>query len=493
MAEPSHRLGADAPVISPYCAFPPSTKSLIVFIVSIAATFSGLATNIYFPVIPTIAADLSVSIDLVSISVTAYLVFQAIIPFIWGAFSEYQGRRIVYLSSFIIFTGACVGLAKTSNYSQLMALRCLQSIGSASTIVVGTGVLGDITTREERGGYMGYFQAGQMLPLAIGPILGGLFADSFGWRSIFWFLAIYSAAFLVFLGLSLPETLRSLVGNGSIPARGISKCPLAYFQPHQAAQGSQQDSAQTSTTEISNDEQSFNFFGPIRIVLSLEITFAIVFVSICYALWQMTLTAQSTLLKQTYNLNDTQLGLTYVANGVGCMVSTASTGRFLDVDFKRIKSKYSGPAHRFPLERARLRTAWFWACVQSASILTFGWTLDKNIHISVPIISTLIVGWATTSIQCLVFTFLVDVYTERAATAAAALNLFRCLLGGGGAAAVFPIIKGIGIGWTFTLLAGTVLLGLGFLGVQFVYGPRWREKARSRLGSSDVHEMLRGN
>ncbi|KLJ12114.1 hypothetical protein EMPG_12759 [Blastomyces silverae] len=418
---------------------------------------------------------------------------QAIIPFIWGALSDFQGRRIVYLSSFIIFTGACVGLAKTSNYPQLMVLRCLQSIGSASTIVVGTGVLGDITTREERGGYMGYFQAGQMLPLAIGPILGGVFADTLGWRSIFWFLAIYSAVFLVFLGLSLPETLRSLVGNGSIPARGISKCPLTYFQPPRAAQGSQQDSAQRSTTVISNDKKSFNFFGPIRIVLSLEITFAIVFVSICYALWQMTLTAQSTLLKQTYNLNDTQVGLTYVANGVGCMVSTASTGRLLDVDYKRIKSKYSGPAESFPLERARLRTAWFWAGVQSASILAFGWTLDKNVHISVPIISTLIVGWTTTSIQCLVFTFLVDVYPDRAATAAAALNLFRCLLGGGGAATVFPIIKGIGIGWTFTLLAGILLLGLGLLGVQFVYGPRWRGKARSRLGSTDVHEMLQGN
>ncbi|EGC42755.1 MFS multidrug transporter [Histoplasma capsulatum var. duboisii H88] len=494
MAEqPSNSQDGNVLVTSPYCTHSPSLKGLIVFIASVAATFSGFATNIYFPVISTIAVGLLVSIDLINYSVTAYLVFQAIIPFIWGTLSDYKGRRIAYLSSFFIFTSACVGLARTSNYPQLMVLRCLQSIGSASTIVVGTGVLGDITTREERGGYMGFFQAGQMLPLALGPILGGVFADTLGWRSIFCFLAIYSGTFIFFLGLLLPETLRSLVGNGSIQARGISKCPLMYFQPQRVAQDSRQDPVQTHPMAIPNTEQSFSFFNPIRILLGLEITFAIIFVSICYALWQMTLTAQSTLLKQTYNLNNTQLGLTYVANGVGCMISTASTGRLLDIDYKRIKGNYTGPAASFPLERARLRTAWLWAGLQIASILIFGWTLDKNAHISIPIISTLVVGWTTTSIQCLVFTFLVDVYPEQAATAAASLNLVRCLLGGGGVAAVFPLIRVMGIGWTFTLLIGILLLGLGCLVVQFVYGSRWRRKIIGRATNNHVDELQRGN
>ncbi|OJD25136.1 hypothetical protein ACJ73_03504 [Blastomyces percursus] len=303
MAEPPIRPGADVSIISPYRAFPPSMKSLIVFIVSIAATFSGLATNIYFPVILTIATELSVSIDLVNVSITSYLVFQAIMPFIWGAFSDYQGRRILSAPVSLEI------LPRESNEAATWA-----------------------TSRQGR-----FTTCNWTNPR-------GVFADTFDWKSIF-------------------ETLRSLVGNGTVPSRGISKSSLTYFRLRQAAQGSEQDPAQTSTTVISDSKQSFNFLGPIRILLSLEITFAIVFVSICYGLWQMTLTAQSTLLKQTYNLNDTQLGLTYVANGVDCMVSTASTGGLLDVEYKRIKSKYGGPAESFPLERARLRTAWFWAGV----------------------------------------------------------------------------------------------------------------------------------
>ena len=88
-------------------------------------------------------------------------------------------------------------------------------------MAIGAGVLGDVTTREEKGGYMG-FQAGLLFPLAAGPILGGIFSGTLGWRAIFWFLAIYSSIFL-------PETLRSLVGNSSVPARGVAKFPLAYI------------------------------------------------------------------------------------------------------------------------------------------------------------------------------------------------------------------------------------------------------------------------
>lgn len=53
-------------------------------------------------------------------------------------------------------------------------------------------------------------------------MFGGLLNASFGWRAIFWFLAILSSTVLVAHALFFPETLRSVVGNGSIPARGLN-------------------------------------------------------------------------------------------------------------------------------------------------------------------------------------------------------------------------------------------------------------------------------
>jgi hypothetical protein len=48
----------------PYSIFTSRQKSLIVTTVAIAATFSGIASNIYFPAIPEIALDLSVTPEL---------------------------------------------------------------------------------------------------------------------------------------------------------------------------------------------------------------------------------------------------------------------------------------------------------------------------------------------------------------------------------------------------------------------------------------------
>lgn len=79
--------------------------------------------------------------------------------------SDSYGRRLSLACTFTIFIFACIGLALIRHYYQLVILRCLQSFGSASTIAIGSGMLGDVTDRKDRGGYMGVFQTGSLLPL----------------------------------------------------------------------------------------------------------------------------------------------------------------------------------------------------------------------------------------------------------------------------------------------------------------------------------------
>jgi MFS family permease len=409
--------------------------------------------------------------------VTSYLILQGLSPSIWGSVADVHGRRVTYICTFLVFLGACVGLAETKHYYQLVILRCLQSAGSASTIAIGAGVIGDITQREERGGYMGIYQAGLLAPLAFSPVLGGVFAQTLGWRAIFWFLTIYSGSFLILLIIILPETLRSIVGNGSIPPKGLSNSALSYIQRRRY---SHSDLADSDTSPLPQKKLPVDFLGPLRMIIGLEVTYIILFLAIYYTAWQMLITTMSTLFKKTYKLSEIQIGLTFIANGVGCIVGTLTTGKFLDYDYRRMKERCTGSQETFPLEHARLRTVWLWSGLHCTSVLVFGWTLDEKVHMSVPIISTFVLGWASTSIIGVVSTFMVDCFPKQGASATAALNLVRCLLAAGGTAAVLPIVNGIGTGWTFTLLVGIMIGSLSLVWTQMRYGSKRRQKREER-------------
>ena len=212
---------------------------------------------------------------------------------------------------------------------------------------------------------MGFFQAGLLFPLAAGPILGGVFSETLGWRAIFWFLAIYSGISLVALVFFLLETLRSLVSNGSVPARGVAKFPLAYIQRRQG-RCIKSNAPQSLTSPDPNKTLRLDFLGPLRILFGREVTWIVLYLSIYYTVRQMTITAMSTLFKRAYLLSDVQIGSTFITDSFGSIIGTIFTGKFLDFDYHRIKHHYTGRIEDFPLERARLRTIWLWSVLQCA-------------------------------------------------------------------------------------------------------------------------------
>ncbi|KAI0459370.1 major facilitator superfamily domain-containing protein [Xylaria acuta] len=485
----------NADVAEPYSIFDRRQKALVVFIAATAATFSGFASNIYFPALATVASDLDVTIELVNLTVTSYLIFQGIAPSIWGPLSDAKGRRVAYCCTFLVFSGACVGLAETRNYATLVVLRSLQSSGSASTIAVGSAVIGDITTREERGGYMGIFQAGLLAPVAVGPVIGGAIAASLGWRAIFWFLTIYSGAFLVLLIISLPETLRSAVGNGAVrPPNPIARYPLNLYQKTTKVKFTPQAQPVQAT-----ERAKIDITGPIRILFSKQAAPLVVFLAIYYSVWQMSITAMAVLFEDRYNLSETQIGFTFIANGAGSIIGTLVTGKVLDVDYRRTQTKHGSALSQdgletrsgqlqhdnvdFPLEKARLRLLPILALLQCASILTFGWTIHYRVHIAVPIVTTFITGWTAVSIVSVVTTYLIDIFPEHKAASSASVNLARCLLAAGGTSIVTPIIGAVGTGWTFTIAIAVQLVALVGVALQWRFGGKWRvaaEKAKDK-------------
>ena len=76
---------------------------------------------------------------------------------------------------------------------------------------------------------------------------------------------------------------------------------------------------------------------------------------------------------------------------------------------------------------------------------------------------------------------MIDMYPGKPATATAATNLTRCLLGAGASAVVIPLSNAIGIGWTCTL-ASAIWAGLScpVLLLLMKVGPKWRKADKEK-------------
>lgn len=166
----------------PYSIFTLNEKRCIVIALAFAALFSPISSTIYYPALSLIADDLGVSDALINLTITTFMasyitqmgnaslmlcqIFQGLAPAFIGAFSDAEGRRPAYVICFLVYVAANIGLALQTNYAALMLLRCLQSSGSSGLVAIAIAVVADISTPHERGGWMGWTNAGGML----GPV-----------------------------------------------------------------------------------------------------------------------------------------------------------------------------------------------------------------------------------------------------------------------------------------------------------------------------------
>ncbi|CAK7227724.1 multidrug transporter [Sporothrix eucalyptigena] len=452
----------------PYHVYTRHEKWCMVGLVAVTGLYSPLPANIYFPALPTLAQVFHVSTEAMNQTVTAYLLMQGISPMLWGTLSDKYGRRPVFLICLTILIGSCIGLAlcPTNAFWLLIVLRLLQAAGCASTIALGAGVIGDISTADERGGYFGYFNLGPMLAPCIGPAIGGVLSQNLGWRSIFWFLVIMAAVCLLLVFLFLPETMRSIAGNGSVALTGIYR-PLIPILGRRV---------KTIPRTAAPRKISSNPFG---IFLYPDVSITLFFTGVVYSInYTVTATISSSFATIYPFLDETTIGLCYLATGGGMIVGSTTTGKFLDWDFARVKRKYPADqlAHPadFPREYARLRTMPVHLVIFTASVVGWGFAMEHKAHIAVSLILQFVLGWTSISILNTTMTLMIDVLQSRSSSATACTNLVRCLLATVLVAVIDNMTTTMSYQWTYVFWGAISACMLVLMYVEIKIGSRWR-------------------
>lgn len=466
----------------PYCKFSKNKKLLTIIICCLTGIISPLSANAYFPALNAIQEELHTTTELVNLTVTVYMIFQGLSPSFWGSLADVWGRRPVYLCTLLVYMGSCVGLALAPVYWVLLVLRMLQAFGSSSVIAIGAGVVGDIAVPSERGGYFGLFSMGQMLGTVVGPVLGGIIAEQLSWRWIFWILLIIGSTFFLAILFFLPETLRALVGNGSIVANPTPfQLYAQYKKEHQEYTDDDSSTlAHVQPLDMSRFLHIPNISQPFLYLLQKDVFVALVYNGIHYATYYAYLTSTTSQFSLVYGLSQLQIGLCFLCQGVGCIIGSFIQGKLLDRDFRRFTKVVDGVLPKdFPIFKARLRSVYHNAGLIGGISLFYGWMLHIHAPLAVILVLQFFVGFANTSMFNTFQTLMVDLFPGKSASITATNNLVRCLLGAVATVTIEPGIRGVGVGWIFTILGLICLASNALLPVLLIWGPQWRIKRES--------------
>ncbi|KAL4808393.1 major facilitator superfamily domain-containing protein [Aspergillus unguis] len=471
-----------------------SQKHFILFIATLVSFFSALSSRIYYPILPTLVENYSLTTTLLNLSITTYMLLQGVAPVLVGPFSDKYGRRAGYILCLVIHILSNICLAIQNSYPALMVLRGLQALGASGLVSLGYVVVSDIAaTPKERQKFTPILAGGVLFADILGPVLGGLLGRYAGWRSVFWFLAAAAGGLMLVYWLFVPEMKRSAIvvaGNGDQGrvvkmwwmVEGIRLLKRADFTDDD------NNTIPTRAQRISSNprEAVSILLEPTAFILILSIGL-LMLMNIAFR------TSTPTLFSEIYGFDSLQIGLCFLPLGIGASIGAICNGYLLDWNYRRHAGQLnltetSNPEEPEPgaevetertisqadlptisLEKARLQPLVPLLLLTISTITPYGFVLSRtqnsgtNLSIAIPLVLQALNSFALSACANTLTTLLIDLFPSQPATAAAtAAKLVQCWLGAIGAGVVQDMLLGLGREWCFVLLGGLVALaGLG--------------------------------
>ncbi|MDD2589586.1 MAG: MFS transporter [Fermentimonas sp.] len=154
----------------------------VVAITSFMGTFLVSAVNI---ALPTIEHDLSLTAIELSWIITSFILGMAMFMIPAGSWGDRTDNRKLFKFGLILFIIASVLCYVAPNGHWLLAARFIQGAGAAFTGTTGQAILVSSFPPNKRGQVLGISVSSVYIGLALGPAIGGVITEQFGWRILF--------------------------------------------------------------------------------------------------------------------------------------------------------------------------------------------------------------------------------------------------------------------------------------------------------------------
>ncbi|MDR2855758.1 MAG: MFS transporter [Methanomicrobiales archaeon] len=192
----------------------------LLLIVSLSAFATPLVISGVSVALLYISEDFNTLASHIGWVLTSFLMASAVFLFPFGKLSDRIGKQSIFMAglSFQLIGFVIAGLS--TSFPMLLVGMALGGLGSAQVLAVGIPLLTTNFPHQERGKVIGINTAATYTALALGPFVGGVLIDTYGWHSIFWAL-IPIVALALCLAIRVIPKLPKIVPNTDKPFDGL--------------------------------------------------------------------------------------------------------------------------------------------------------------------------------------------------------------------------------------------------------------------------------
>jgi multidrug resistance protein len=357
------------------------------------------------------AATFHVGNEAIFLSISLFVLGFGIGPLLFAPLSEMVGRKPIYLISMFFFFIFTLPSCLAKNLATMLAARMIAGIAASAPMTNVGGSIADVWATEERGIPMAIFSSTIFLGPCLGPLFGGWMAvKTHQWRWIYWVLFIF-IGFIFIITLFTSETLEAVILRRKAARLNKENNTDVYISKHDVNRTGLAQSMKVAMTR----PFVLMFLEPIILFMSFYLSFI-------YALLYALFFAFPIAFEEIRHWNAGMTGVAFVSIILGMLIAMA----LMPVQ-ERLYAKHCEKHGRKP--EARLYPMMLGSIILPIALFIFAFTSYEGVHWIGPMVAGTLFGIAMIMIYISANSYIVDSYSNFAASAVAAKTLMRSTVG----------------------------------------------------------------
>jgi MFS family permease len=172
------------------------------------AMVMSMGQGMVVPTIPVLAGTFELSAGMAAQLVTAGMLGRVLCLLPTGQIIDRYGRRPMLIGAPLLVALGSAATAIAPFFWLVLVAQFFAGAGMSAWLVAREVALVDIVRPEQRGRMVASFHGMGSVGVAIGPAIGGVLTDHFGFRAVYWAFAL-TALFTVLVGFTIRETARA--------------------------------------------------------------------------------------------------------------------------------------------------------------------------------------------------------------------------------------------------------------------------------------------